>query len=285
MVEGGRKRNMNRVESAGLTDIGRKRKINQDALFLDDRVGLYVVADGMGGHKAGEVASRIVVETLRDSLTAPGNPAEDGPKDASLSPAAGRLMAAIHLANREVYQTARGDSALHGMGSTVSAVFLINGTIIGANVGDSPIYLIHQDQIEEISVPHTLAAQQAAAGMDTTEALGSATHHILTQAVGVGEAVSPHICEVQGFPGDILVIGSDGLTNKVSKEEILKAARSMTPDAACRYLIALANKRGGEDNITVLISKTEPAGLENNPVIKPFIQFFRSTFAGFRNKR
>jgi protein phosphatase len=276
---------MNRVESAGLTDIGRKRQINQDALFLDDRMELYVVADGMGGHKAGEVASRITVETLRDEMATPENTDCNPPEDASLSPAADRLMAAIHLANRKVYQASLEDNDLQGMGTTVSAVLLSNGTIIGANVGDSPIYLIHRDHIEEISVAHTLAAAWEAAGMDRADRQEEAAHHILTQAVGVGETVDPHICETQGFPGDILVIGSDGLSNKVTKQEINDAARSMAPDAACRHLVTLANERGGEDNITVLISRIKPAGFTSNPAIKPFIHFFRNACAGFRTKR
>jgi protein phosphatase len=276
---------MNRVESAGLTDIGRKRKINQDSLFLDDRMGLYVVADGMGGHKAGEVASRIVVETLRNSMTTPGNRSHHCPEDASLSPAAGRLMASIHLANQDVYQASREDSDLQGMGSTVSAVFLSDGTIICANVGDSPIYLIQRDQIEEISESHTLAAERAASDTDVPDNLREAAHHILTQAIGVGETVNPHICEVQGLPGDILVIASDGLSNKVTKEEICEAARSMDPGEACRHLVALANERGGEDNITVLIGKSKSSGLSNKPFIGPFINFFRNAFAGFRDKR
>jgi protein phosphatase len=276
---------MNRVESAGLTDIGRKRKINQDSLFLDDRMGLYVVADGMGGHKAGEVASQIVVETLRDAMTTPGNQIRHYPEDDSLSPAAGRLMASIHLANQDVYQASRRDSELQGMGSTVSAVLLSDGAIICANVGDSPVYLIQRNHIEDISESHTLAAERAASGTGIPENMRNAAHHILTQAIGVGETVDPHICEVQGLPGDILVIASDGLSNKVTKEEICDAARSMAPGEACRHLVALANERGGEDNITVLIGKSQPSGFINKPIIKLFVDFFRSAFAGFRDKR
>jgi len=276
---------MNRVESAGLTDIGKKRRINQDSLFLDDRMGLYAVADGMGGHKAGEVASRIVVETLRESMSAPGEPADAPVVDASLSPAAERLMAAITLANKNVYRASLDDDALQGMGSTVSAVFLSDNTIIGANVGDSPIYLIHGNQINEISEVHTLAAERPAVAVGETGGTEEAAHHILTQAIGTGEAVAPHICEIQGFPGDILVVGSDGLSNKVTQEEISGAARSMPPDQACRHLVALANERGGDDNITVLITRIGSAGLAGSTVLKPFFDFFRSAFSGFRNKR
>ncbi len=276
---------MKQIESAGLTDIGRKRKINQDAFFLDDRLGLYVVADGMGGHKAGEVAARMVVENLRDSMALP--PSEDTMplEDDSLSPMAGRLLEAIHVANRNVYRASLEDETLQGMGSTGSAVFLTDSTIIGANVGDSPIYLIHRNHINEISMAHTLEAQLAATGANENRKLDRAAHHILTQAIGTRETVDPYLCEIQCFPGDMVVIGSDGLSNKVAKEEINHAARSMPLPQACHHLVAMANERGGEDNITVLIARIGSAGFLNNPVIKPFIHFFRSAFAGFRNKR
>jgi protein phosphatase len=276
---------MNQAVSAGLTDIGKRRRINQDTFFLDDRIGLYVVADGMGGHKGGEVASRIVVKTLQDSMATPNTSNGEAPEDESLSPAAGRLMTSIHLANQNVYQASSKDDALQGMGSTVSAVFLCNETIVCANVGDSPIFLIHRDHIDEISEAHTLAAEQAAAAGGDIDTPDLAAHHILTRAIGAENSVEPYVCELQGFPGDILVIGSDGLSNKVTKEEIREAARTMAPLQACRHLIALANERGGEDNITVLITRIKPSKFLNNPVIKRFIHFFRSAFAGFRNKR
>jgi protein phosphatase len=166
------------------------------------------------------------------------------------------------------------------MGSTVSAILLSDGTIIAANVGDSPIYLIHRKHIEALSVPHTLAAEYE--GDDRSD---EAAHHILTRAVGIHDSVSSHICEIQGFPGDILVVCSDGLSSKVSKEEISRVARSRAPDEACRHLIALANERGGEDNITVLIVRIKSAGISGKPVLKSIMSLFRCAFSGFRNRR
>ena len=271
---------MNKVESAGATDIGRKRKINQDAFFLDDHVGLYVVADGMGGHKAGEVASQIVVDTLRDAMADPENPGDVSCPDASLSPAAARLLKAIELANQNVRRTSQNNEAFQGMGSTVSAILLSDRTVIAANVGDSPIYLIQRNHIEELSVPHTLAAELERDGQPD-----EAAHHILTRAVGTQDSVSSHICEIQTLPGDIIVACSDGLSNKASMAEISSAARSMPPDKACRRLVVLANERGGEDNITVLIARIKSTGFSNHPVLKPVFHFFRCVFSGFRNKR
>lgn len=261
---------MKQVESAALTDVGQKRKINQDAFFLDDQMGLYVVADGMGGHKAGEVAARMVVESMRNTLANKQAPVVSSEEDGSLSETAGRLVGAIHRTNLDVYQASQESESLQGMGSTVSAVFLSGNAIIGANVGDSPIYLIHGDQIDEISMAHSLEGN---------------ARHILTQAIGTQDTVFPYACEVQSFPGDMLVICSDGLSNKVTKEEINQVAQSMPPEQACRHLVSLANKRGGEDNITVLITKIKPLGFSDHPVIKPFVHFFRRAFTGLRDKR
>ena len=149
------------IESAGLTDVGQRRKNNEDALFLDDKQQLYVVADGMGGHLAGEVASGIVVETLwgyikRFEEETEVEELED--QDESLSKQANRLLSGIYLANKSVYQTAQGREEYQGMGSTVSSVYFTPNTLIAANVGDSPIYLVHDGSIEQLSVPHTVLA-------------------------------------------------------------------------------------------------------------------------------
>ncbi|MGD9238702.1 MAG: protein phosphatase 2C domain-containing protein, partial [Desulfobacterales bacterium] len=147
------------IESAGISDIGRRREQNEDSLFIDDGMGLYVVADGMGGHRAGEVASKLVVETIRDYLkqNQSDGQVEDLRKfDPSLSIEARQLLAGIHLSNRIVHQTALSNEAYKGMGSTVSAVYFTKKTFIVANVGDSLIYLIRDGKIELLSVPHTL---------------------------------------------------------------------------------------------------------------------------------
>jgi protein phosphatase len=138
------------IESAGITDRGRKRQANEDALFLEDSMGLYVVADGMGGHLAGEVASRMVVETIGDYIRSCQENAENETLiycNQSLSKEANRLMSGIDLSNRAVHEAARDNKSYRGMGSTVSAVYFTDGTLIAANVGDSPIYLIRDGHI------------------------------------------------------------------------------------------------------------------------------------------
>ncbi|MCF8078587.1 MAG: protein phosphatase 2C domain-containing protein, partial [Desulfobacterales bacterium] len=145
------------IDAAGTTDVGRRRKGNEDSFLLDDDLSFYVLADGMGGHAAGEVASRIVVDTMRDFLRRfAANPsgAEQLPvADASLSRASNLLLNAVHLANQAAHHQAQKKISYQGMGSTVSAVLLSGDRLTAVNVGDSPIYLARGDAIEEISTP------------------------------------------------------------------------------------------------------------------------------------
>lgn len=250
------------IESAGISNVGKRRKNNEDALFLNDDQQFYVVADGMGGHQAGEVASSLVVETLWDYLKRfkDNDEAEElEDQDDSLSKEANRLLSGIYLANKRVYQASNTDESYKGMGSTVSTVYFANNTLIAANVGDSPIYLIHDGKIELLSVPHTVMAEQEALDPDNAQQLGNEFKHMLTRAMGINESVKADISETQCFKGDILVISSDGLTDKVSKEEIHEIVKRDRPEKACRKLVNLANERGGEDNVTVIVIKIKKA--------------------------
>ena len=250
------------IESAGITDVGSKRSGNEDAFFVDNQQQLYVVADGMGGHQAGEVASDIVVNTLQDYMNRVGGDGRDealAVHDETLSQDANRLLSGIHLANQAVYEVSTSKDAYQGMGTTVSAVFISADTIIAANVGDSPIYLIHDDNIELISVLHTVIAEQEAIDPEGAEQLGGEFRHMLTRAIGVEKEVQADVTEIQAFKGDILVISSDGLSDKVSPQEIQAIVEKKKPDAACRSLVDLANERGGDDNITVIILKIKEA--------------------------
>jgi len=246
------------IESSGITDIGRRREQNEDSLFCDDSMGLYVVADGMGGHQAGEVASKLVVETIRDYIDQ--NQDDQQPEnlvdtDEKLSKEAQRLLASIHLSNRVVHQTALDNEDYKGMGSTVSAVYFTENTFIVANVGDSLVYLIRDGKIELLSVPHTLVAEQAALDPENAELLWSDFKHVLTRAMGVDEFVKADINELPFYKEDIIVISSDGLTDKATPEEILEVVYNQRSDQACQGLVDLANERGGEDNITAIVLK------------------------------
>ena len=258
------------IESAGISDIGRRREQNEDSLFFDDGLGLYVVADGMGGHNAGEVASNLVAETIRDYIKQNHSDAqveEQVNVDANLSKEARRLLAGIHLSNRIVHETALSNEAYRGMGSTVSAVYFTEKTFIVANVGDSLIYLIRDGEIELLSVPHTLIAEQTELDPENADLLWSDFNHVLTRAMGVEESVKADINEVPFFKNDILVISSDGLTDKATPEEILELVYNRRSDKACQGLVDLANARGGDDNITAIVLKVKSLGSDTRGLV------------------
>jgi len=248
------------IESAGITHVGKKRKGNEDALFLDDALGLYVVADGMGGHLAGEIASQLVVKTISQHIQQAKNNGAAGKNiiaDNTLSQAANQLLSGIQLSNKVVHEASLDNDDCRGMGSTVSAVYFTNGTFIVANVGDSPIYLIRDGKIKLISVLHTVLAEQAAIDPANAEKLGMEFRHVLTRAMGTESSVKAYIYEIQCFKDDILVISSDGLSDKASPDEILKLVNQNGLDTACRKLVKLANDRGGDDNVTTIVLKVK----------------------------
>jgi len=255
------------TESAGLTDVGRKRKGNEDALFLDDALGLYVVADGMGGHRAGEIASQLVVKTISEYILQSknkGNAEKNNRLDMTLSLEANRLLSGIQLSNEVVHEASLDNEACRGMGSTVSAVYFSSGTFIVANVGDSPIYLIRDGKIKLISVIHSVLAEQAAIDPANAEKLGMEFRHVLTRAMGTESTVKTDVYEMQCFKDDILVISSDGLSDKASPDEILKLVNQNQNglDTACQQLVKLANDRGGDDNVTTILLKVK--GIKNS---------------------
>lgn len=261
------------IESAGITDVGIKRKTNEDALLVDDELGLYVVADGMGGHRAGEVASKLVVETLRDFIKhnrENENKNEWEGADKTLSHGANRILSGIDVSNKAVYQLSHKEENYRGMGSTVSVLYFNERTLVAANVGDSPIYLVHKGKIELLSVPHTVMAEHAAIDPENAHQLGEEYKHMLTRAMGAEEIVKADICEIPYYKDDVLIISSDGLSDCVSPEEIMDAAANDSTDKACRSLVDLANKRGGYDNVTVIMLRIKQ-GQRNQHAMKRLI--------------
>jgi len=260
------------IKSAGISDVGKKRKGNEDSLFLDDELGLYVVADGMGGHAAGEVASRLVVETVRDhmkGLSVDASLADPEPPPGSISADAARLLSGIRLANHVVHQTAAQNTAYHGMGSTVSAVYFSGAQMIAANVGDSPIYLVRAEAIRDLYVPHTVMAEYEALARKGSKKLGREFAHVLTRSMGIRPQVEPDIQEMTGQAGDVVVISSDGLSDLVSPQEILQVVLGAPTDGACRALVDLALQRGGHDNVTVIVLTVvqSPAAAEGTETV------------------
>jgi serine/threonine protein phosphatase PrpC len=214
----------------------------------------------MGGHLAGEVASKLVVDNVRDYIRQQKEndpPGEIPDSDNDLSKAANHLLSGIEFSNQIVHQTALENESYRGMGSTVSAVYFTNKTFIVANVGDSPIYLIRDGRIELISVLHTVFAEQTARDPEYANLLGNEFKHVLTRAMGVDDSVEVHVHEIPVYKNDILVISSDGLSDKASPEEILQVVVRTSLDKACQELVDLANERGGDDNVTTIVLKVK----------------------------
>jgi len=245
------------VQAAGCTDIGKVRKVNEDSFLLNEPIGLYVVADGMGGHRGGATASRIAIETIDAHMLdlVQASPPQTDPNAVELpSQATQRLRESILLANRKIYQQSVENAAYRGMGTTVSALYIAGNAMITANVGDSPIYLLRNGEIENLYTPHTLLHERKKIpkSMEGRFSNGKLAH-ILTRAVGIRSDVGVDFVETQCFADDIIVLCSDGLSGKISREEIRDLVYQNDSQTACRKLTDLANQRGGEDNITVIV--------------------------------
>jgi PPM family protein phosphatase len=256
------------VDSAGLTDVGQKRKGNEDSFLIDDQLQLYVVADGMGGRKAGEVASRLVVETISTTmhkLVSAENPDQMVGVDRNLSSQANQLVYAIRRANLKTYEYAQNDKSCKGMGSTVSAVYFTETHAIVSNVGDSPVYLVRDGRAEIVSAMHTVMAEQETLAPEGGLKLGQQYLHMITRAMGIGETVNPDTIEIDFQEGDVMVICSDGLSDKAFPEEICEIVENNPPEESSHKLVAMANERGGDDNITVIVLQLGPVIAEKKP--------------------
>jgi len=228
----------------GKTDKGLVRKENEDAFCIEKDLGLLAIADGMGGHASGEVASKMAIEILRNSLKKEGEPVPD------------RLNSGVKLANKMIYEASRSQSQLNGMGTTLTAVQFDGNRLSIAHVGDSRAYLIRGGVIEQLTDDHTIVFEQMARGMITREeAARSDMRNILSKALGIAPEVDVDMEELTVSEGDQLVLCSDGLSELISDDEILAEVQSSNrPDLVCNELVDLANQRGGEDNITVIVA-------------------------------
>ena len=255
------------IESAGLSDVGLRRKSNEDSFAISDDQTLLILADGMGGHAAGEVASRLAVESIerhisgsdpRKEPTVPASFRSPSGDEAGLPPPARRVLNAIRLANQEIVRSVRKDSSMRGMGTTVVIALMHGSRAFIGSVGDSRAYLVRDGNLRQLTSDHTLVNEQVRAGaLSTQEARRHPARNILTRAVGSQEDVEPDLVEQDLRPGDILLLCSDGLTTMVEDADILKTvlAHADDPKTACRALIDLANERGGDDNVTVVLAR------------------------------
>jgi serine/threonine protein phosphatase PrpC len=246
------------LRAAKLTDVGQARPHNEDyvdfSIPSDPRQlalkgSIFMVADGMGGHQAGEVASKGAVEAAIAHYQA------DTSHDVGTS-----LVRAFRAANQQLHTQAEGDASKGGMGTTLVAAVILGRKVYVANVGDSRAYLINNRSITQITEDHSWVEEQVRAGLlNEEQARRHPQRNLVTRALGSKPAVEVDLFEGEIAAGDTLLLCSDGLTGRVADQEIANIVREQPASEAARQLVALANERGGNDNITVLIISAEEA--------------------------
>lgn len=239
------------MQAFSITDVGRKRQINQDYIFsCENAIGslpnLFIVADGMGGHKAGDFASKCCVETVVDTI-----------KKSKLKTPIGIIEEAITSANTKIVEEASANIDLEGMGTTVVIAVVIEDNVYVANIGDSRLYLI-TDGIRQITEDHSLVEAMVRTGeIGREEARNHPNKNVITRAVGTNRLVLADFFEIQINEGDVLLLCSDGLSNMLEDDEIFsivqKNADSM--EEAGKELVDQANENGGKDNIGIVLVK------------------------------
>lgn len=258
-----------RVLTAGRTDPGRVREHNEDQILLAPELSLFVVADGMGGHSTGDVASAMVGASMRNffEATRAQRLASDLPDDAELEEPALRLALAIRKANSDLFEISTSHKRHKGMGSTVVAAHVIGDAVHLAHVGDSRCYRIRNGRILQLTRDHSLVNEALLLRPDLSpEALARLPRNVVTRALGMRETVKVDLQKLQAEAADTLLLCSDGLSGMVDDETVLDVF-SMTDnlDEACELLVTLANENGGKDNISVVLMRFEPVGEEPAP--------------------
>lgn len=234
-----------KVRSCAISDVGKKRQKNEDSYLINDELSLFVVADGMGGHAGGEYASRIAITTIEDHFknnSASGNPGET------------ILEQSIKDAGAKIVRKAEEDRALKGMGTTVIALHLSDKRAILGHVGDSRAYLFRDGVLEQVTEDHSLVNEQVKSGLISEEE--AKTHqfkNIITRSLGVTLEVDVDMMSKKLKAGDTFLLCSDGLSNLVDLGEMEKELREREPVLAAKAMVDMANKRGGDDNITLIV--------------------------------
>jgi len=232
------------MKVAGVTDIGLHRNRNEDQYYIDADRGIFLVCDGMGGHKGGNVASQMAVEAMHQNLC------WDGADD--IVPV---LLKAVKLANKAIYDKGQSDEALYEMGTTITAAVIFNGSLVIAHVGDSSLFLYQEGKLRKITRDHTLAEQMLTDGLLMQEDIqANVYNHVLTRAVGVENHVEVDIYQQEVAKGDWILLSTDGLTDLVTDKEICEYLGSASdPQETARALVDLALGKGGYDNITIVL--------------------------------
>lgn len=251
-----------RITSGGVTDVGRVRTNNEDCYKIVEPLNLFVLSDGMGGEAHGEIASALAVQTVvKHCLDVEANPAAKvvGVVQPNWTARTKRLSTAVHLANRNIFKSAEENPDQRGMGATLTAVWIDGAKLSIAHVGDSRAYLLRGGSLLQLTRDHSLVAEQVRRGILTpAEAEESDMQSVLLRALGAQAEIEVDAEEHTLFPRDVLLLCSDGLTRMVTEPEIAGTLQAETDSGrAAEKLVALANERGGPDNITVVIVRLD----------------------------
>ncbi|HTV50562.1 MAG TPA: Stp1/IreP family PP2C-type Ser/Thr phosphatase [Steroidobacteraceae bacterium] len=248
-----------RVRFVGKTDTGKVREHNEDTIAFDPDIGLLVLADGMGGYNAGEVASGIAVKTIvnlvRESVEREDMSSHD--PETSMSRPSIILRDAIHRANKIIYQTARTQPQCEGMGTTVVSALFFDNRVAIAHVGDSRLYRLRNEKFEQVTMDHSLLQELVDRGFySAEEAQRAANKNYVTRALGVEPNVDVEIQEVRAEKGDFYVLCSDGLSDMVEDDDIHLTISTFGDnlDTVAKQLIQLSNDNGGRDNVSVVMA-------------------------------
>ena len=279
------------IKSSGLTDVGLKREGNEDSFSIDDALRLYIVADGMGGHLAGEVASQVAVDTIARSYKKwiREDIAEDelyGAYDQSLTLHGNYILSSIRAANRIIHEMSLAHEKYHGMGTTVVILVVTPTLIIAANAGDSRIYLVRNGRIERLSRDHTIVSEQVERGVMTPEeAEISPLKHVLTRNLGSSVDVEPDVFEIEPNNNDRFILCTDGLTDLVNDREILEMTEQENdPEILCRQFVEKALQRGGHDNTTVVSLNVTDVVMPKGRLLKKGGHFLADFFLSIQEK-
>ncbi len=249
------------MKAFGLTDVGLKRNVNQDAFYLDNENQIYIVADGMGGHKAGDLASRTALDAINEYLALEVDQHPDVElKDEEVLPKEKEICAdAVKYANQMVFEKSNESPDYQGMGTTVVVLKIVNGHAIFAHVGDSRIYRIQDEKIEQLTKDHSrlqeLIDQEK---ISEDEARKYPLKNVITRALGGSADVEVDTGIVALSSSDVFVLCTDGLSGVMSDDELLETISSNPgdPEEACRRLVQITLDRGAPDNVTLIIGDT-----------------------------
>ncbi len=249
-----------RIEVAGQTDVGRKRAHNEDNFAILGDYGLYIVADGMGGHASGEVASQLAVDTMREFFAATtDDPDRTWPykMDRTKGYEENRLITGIMLSNLRIFEAAKSNPQQRGMGTTIVALFVSREGMYVAHVGDSRVYRVRDSQLEQLTEDHSLLNDYRKMKQLSDEEIANFPHkNVIVRALGMKETVKVDTRFESPRVGDIIVLCSDGLAGPVSDEDIRSIVLSTNDlQQAAQRLIDRANENGGPDNVTCVLAR------------------------------